>query len=165
MSHYTRKKSKNLKLQKGISICATTIMCLFVYFIWVMIVIQFCGYALGDKIEIPLALLILAPLGLAIMALSNYLPVTKQNKTFGIRTSATVKNEECWRLTHQFAGLMGMIAGLLIIIFSVIFTFTNILWLLIIGIVFSILLGAVSPVIYSYIILNKIQKQNGDEVK
>ncbi len=49
--------------------------------------------------------------GLLFMLIGNYLPKSRLNRTFGIRTKHTLANEENWRATHRFAGKLWFFCG------------------------------------------------------
>lgn len=58
--------------------------------------------------------------GLMLIVIGNYLPRAKQNGLVGLRTSKTMSDEEVWKKANRFAGKLFMIAGLLVIIESLV---------------------------------------------
>ena len=58
--------------------------------------------------------------GAVCILIGNYLPTVRKNLMLGFRLPWTLKNEQCWKLTHQFAGKVAVISGLLTIAAAVI---------------------------------------------
>lgn len=58
--------------------------------------------------------------GAGCILIGNYLPTVRKNLMLGFRLPWTLKNEQCWKLTHQFAGKVAVISGLLTIAAAVI---------------------------------------------
>lgn len=54
-------------------------------------------------------------LGVMFLVIGNYLPKVKQNSTFGIKLSWTMRNEENWNKTHRLGGKVWFIGGLIIL--------------------------------------------------
>ena len=50
-------------------------------------------------------------LGAVFVAVGNYLPKCKQNRTVGIKLKWTLENEENWNMTHRFSGKVWVAAG------------------------------------------------------
>lgn len=83
------------------------------------------------------------PLGLFIIGLGNYLPKTKRNAIAGVRTSATMDDDQVWSKSNKFGGIVFIIAGILIVIQALIVggmlsTFISLGLLIIAGIVITI---------------------------
>ncbi len=89
-------------------------------------------------------------IGLLFIAIGYYLPQFKSNWFIGIRTPWTLSSETTWTKTHVFGGKMFMLAGLLMILTSVLPL--NIRWPIFIVV---IVLAALAPIIYSYFIYKK----------
>ena len=72
------------------------------------------GAGIGDKVD-PAGLAFFLPLALSVLfvIIGNYLPLIQPNKMMGIRLPFTLKNPQCWRLTHRFAGRNLFVTGLL----------------------------------------------------
>ncbi len=64
--------------------------------------------------------LLIIAMGLLFIAMGNYMPTIKHNKTLGIKISWTLNNEQCWNLTHRFGGKVFVIAGFVLLLFAVI---------------------------------------------
>ncbi len=56
--------------------------------------------------------------GILFMLIGNYLPKSRPNRTFGIRTKQTLANEENWYATHRFAGKVWFLCGILALLTS-----------------------------------------------
>lgn len=90
------------------------------FYTWIMIVIQFGNYSIGDKIVFPITSLILIPIALAILVYTYY-QSTKPYKTFSIFGYAWVRNSPiAWQKTHTSAGRNGMLSSILIIVCAVV---------------------------------------------
>ena len=100
--------------------------------------------AFGRSFEIANITLLL--IGLMFVAIGNYLPKTRQNRTIGIKIKWTLENEENWNATHRVGGRLWVIGGLLFMC-CVFLPGRAVPWALIIGL--TIL--AVIPVLYSYL--------------
>lgn len=56
--------------------------------------------------------------GVMMLVMGNYMPKTVKNNFFGFRMSWTMYNENTWRKSNRFGGIVMMIVGLLMIISS-----------------------------------------------
>lgn len=104
------------------------------------------GKKIGFHLIIPVML------GIVFIFIGNYLPKIKQNRTFGIRVSWTLNNEENWNKTHRFAGKLWFVEGL-ILLFSI---FLPTMILITVCVIASVL---IIPILYSYCIYRNHQKQ------
>jgi len=90
------------------------------FYTWFMIVMQFGQFAIGDKLTIPVTMLILAPIGLFMIAYGYY----QSSKPYGsvsIFGYAWVKdNSTSWERTHRVAGVLSSITGLIILAIAII---------------------------------------------
>lgn len=98
--------------------------------------------------------IILLAIGLLYMLLGNYMKTIKANYFIGIRTPWTLESETVWKSTHELAGKLWFIGGLLIVISSLITSkgFNSKLFITI-----TILITLI-PFIYSYMEFKKINK-------
>lgn len=103
------------------------------------------GIALGMKINIRTCVYILV--GAVFILIGNYMHKVKQNYTVGIKLPWTLYSEENWNRTHRMASWLWIIAGIVLILNS----FLRIDWILIA----AILLSAIIPIGYSYILFRK----------
>ncbi len=91
--------------------------------------------------------LIVGAMSILFIILGNYLPKTKSNWFFGIRTPWTLSSEEAWAKTHRVAGRLFLIMGILGLLSAI---FLPSVWQLSI-LVGGILIAALFSVIYSYL--------------
>ena len=73
-------------------------------------------YALGKFSNI--LLLALCLLSIIMIVIGNYLPKTRQNNIFGIRTPATLADETTWDRVHRFAGFAWTAGGIITLILN-----------------------------------------------
>ncbi len=95
--------------------------------------------------------LIVALIGLFYIILGNYLKTIKANYFIGIRTPWTLENEKVWKKTHELAGKMWFVGGILVLINTLFLEKqTNFL-------IFMIITGiiAIVPIVYSYVLYKK----------
>ena len=86
-------------------------------------------------------------LGLLLMVVGNYLPKMKQSYTMGIKLPWTLNSEENWYRTHRFAGVVFMLAGLIVLVAG----FIEQIWI-VLAIIFA---AAIIPSVYSYVMYKK----------
>ena len=91
---------------------------------------------------------ILLFIGVLYIILGNYFKTIKSNYFIGIRTPWTLENESVWKKTHELAGKMWFIGGILVVISSLVLdkNSNSIVFLSISGIIILI------PIIYSFYI-------------
>lgn len=93
-------------------------------------------------------------IGLLFAVLGNYFKTVKPNYFVGIRTPWTLENETVWKKTHQLAGKLWFIGGILIIIITLIVKKSLIIY------IFMTITAVISiiPVVYSYLEFKKLKK-------
>lgn len=114
------------------------------------------GIIYGAAFDKTFDLSILMPilLGLMFIFIGNYLPKIKQNKTLGIRVTWTLNDEENWNKTHRFGGKVWVVGGF-IMLFSIFLPITVML-----PVTFVIIVAiSVIPIVYSYVMYRKAQKE------
>jgi len=94
--------------------------------------------------------------GVLILILGNYFKTIKPNYFIGIRTPWTLESEEVWKSTHELGGKLWFVAGIFLVISSLVLDAKTNLYLFI-GIVTLI---ALIPIIYSYNQFNKLKRNN-----
>lgn len=82
----------------------------------------------------------------------NYLPKLKSNPLIGIRTKWTLQNEEVWRKTHLFGGIVWAVGGIAISFVALLFSNDNSMYVLFVGIMILV----VVPFMYSYFCFKKL---------
>ena len=83
--------------------------------------------------------------GLLFLAVGNYMPKIRQNRTMGVRVKWTLASEANWNATHRFAGKVWVAAGLLCMISALLP-----LEMMLVVFIASIVLASVAPCVYSY---------------
>lgn len=84
------------------------------FYTWLMIVIQFGNYQIGDKLTLPVSTMVFVAFGLFMMAYAFY-QGGKAYRSFSIFSfSWTRKNPIVWSKTLNCASVMGRFVGLLI---------------------------------------------------
>jgi len=96
-------------------------------------------------------------IGLFFAALGNLFPALKPNYFIGLRTPWALENELVWKKTHQFAGKLWVIGGLVIVVLP--FFFTSERWLVQVFLAVTLSIAFV-PFLYSYIIWRKLKQQS-----
>jgi uncharacterized membrane protein len=94
-------------------------------------------------------------IGGLVMALGNYFKVIQPNYFIGIRTPWTLENKEVWKLTHDFAGKLWFIGGLLVIFVTL--TFSDQFMIYAFAAIFGVIL--IVPMVYSYIKFKEMEKR------
>jgi uncharacterized membrane protein len=98
-------------------------------------------------VPLSITLFVKIGVGLLITIMGNYMGKVRQTWIFGIRTPWTLSDEEVWDKTHRFGGWSFFLAGVLMMVLA----FWDEPWTFWVGIG-GILLGALIPVVYSYVI-------------
>jgi len=103
----------------------------------------------------PLRIDVIVPMavGVLFILIGNYLHQIKSNFFMGIRTPWTLSSDTVWKKTHHLGGYMFVIGGLLF--------FTTPLWPTPLNFcipMLGILLAALVPIVYSYILFRQEQK-------
>ncbi len=91
--------------------------------IWLMpimsLFVTVSAYSASLGSEFNVSSVTFAILGLAFIAIGNYLPKCKQNNTLGIKLPWTFASEENWNATHRFAGKVWVITGIVMAFLTV----------------------------------------------
>lgn len=96
-------------------------------------------------------------LGLFFAALGNFFPSLKPNYFIGIRSPWALENETIWKKTHQMAGKLWVGGGLLLIVMAFVMPDTALLGKIAVPL---ILIMALIPVLYSFILWRKIKNND-----
>ena len=120
--------------------------------LWIIPVISmFCaGVTLAEAYGVESKVEIIAPMviGVLFVAIGNYLPKANQSYTVGIKLPWTLNSEENWNRTHRLAGFLWVIGGIVMIV-------TTLLGIGFAGVFAVIVLTAVIPMVYSYMLYRK----------
>ena len=111
-------------------------------------------YSLALGKELNLTMLLFPLLGLLFIAIGNWLPMIKQNSTLGIKIRWTLYSEENWNKTHRFAGFVWVIGGVIFCLMG--FVPEKMLVFLL---PLQIILLAVVPMVYSWLLAKKQQRE------
>ncbi len=136
-------KRKNYNLFEGSYFLIRTIILFFFIFMFGVIVTAGLGYNLDVSKVVVFAV------GLLFIVLGNYMGRVRQNFFVGIKTPWTLSNNEVWTKTHRAAAKVWVLGGLLMmasIFINSILTFI------------VILAAAFFPIVYSYILYVKLDK-------
>lgn len=119
---------------------------------WIIPVVSvFCaGVTLAEACGVESKMALIGPMimGVLFVAIGNFLPKTTQSYTVGIKLPWTLNSEENWNRTHRMAGFLWVAGGIVMII-------TALLGLGFAGIIAMIVLMAVVPTVYSYMLYRK----------
>ncbi|WP_372996069.1 SdpI family protein [Lutispora sp.] len=119
-----------------------------IYFLGMHVIV--IAAALGYNVDT--GRLVMLAVSLLFMLMGNVMGRVKHNYFVGIKTPWTLASEEVWKKTHRLAALLWTIAGFLGAVFALLRV--NLGWIFII----ILMVPALVPVIYSYIIFNKMRK-------
>jgi len=122
--------------------------------ILVMVSIYFISSLIGMGYNLPISILIPGIIGLLFIILGNYMGKIKRNWFMGIRTPWTLSNEEVWNKTHRLGGKIFIAMGVIMLAGSFIPNESLFGLIFIIG----VLITALVPIIYSYRLYKKIEK-------
>ena len=104
----------------------------------------------GLGASIPINLIIIPLIGILFIICGNYLPKCKQNYTVGIKLPWTLNNSYNWNKTHNLAGYMWIVGGLIVTLSS--FINSEVSFILTMCILAIIILV---PGVYSYSLYKK----------
>lgn len=139
------RKEKYALFRRPWLILQTVIVLFFAY-------IYFVSLYLALNSHISITPFIFVGIGILFIVIGNYLGKVRQNYFVGIKTPWTLDNEEVWNKTHRVGGWAFMIAGLMILINGFV------QWQLVPVMVAAIIVAAVVPIVYSYILYRKVKK-------
>jgi len=91
--------------------------------------------------------------GILFIFIGNYLPKLKQNRTFGIKISWALSNEENWNKTHRLGGKVWVTGGFIVLL-SVFLPLPAMAWVMVVVLAFMLCI----PMVYSYSIYKQHQK-------
>lgn len=106
------------------------------------------GSALGWHVNMPKVVLV--SLGVLFILLGNLLPLVRSNFIIGIRTPWTLSSETVWTRTHRVGGYAMVAAGVITIVAGLVAQPVGFVVALA-----SLVISALVPVIYSYILWSR----------
>ena len=96
-------------------------------------------------------------LGLMFIGVGNFMPRTRTNSLIGFRCKWTMYNENTWRKSNLFAGIVMMVLGILIAVENLVFDDLTAAIIMIALLIVSI----VTMSVYAYVVYQK-EKNNGN---
>lgn len=122
---------------------------LFFFSMFILTLLASLGYDVSINKFVPFFV------GILFIVLGNYLPKSKSNFYFGIKTPWTLSDDTVWRKTHRLGGKLFTLTGLITLISTLLFNGTTLFYILIICLLISSLL----PTIMSYIYFKNIENK------
>jgi uncharacterized membrane protein len=95
----------------------------------------------------------LLPIGVLLMIVGNYMGKLRKNFFAGIRTPWTLASDEVWERTHRVGGWLFMLAGLIVVVATLVGA----------PVVFSVVVIAVAafiPAVYSYFVYRRVERNH-----
>ena len=122
--------------------------------VFTAILVAFLVYGLTYTEEMPafdISKVVMLGFGLMFIVMSNFMPKIEKNNTLGIKTSWSLYNEVTWQKTHRFAGFVGVLCGVTLIVCGMLFKdIVNFIIMMVIIAVY-----AISSTVASYIYCKK----------
>ncbi len=81
--------------------------------------------------------------GLLLVALGNAMPKSQPNSFAGIRIRTTLADPANWHETHRLAGLLSMIAGVVLVIAALLLPVPVLIWVILVCMVLPLAVGVV----------------------
>lgn len=133
------KKENYTKFDSSYTIIANAFVTFF-FVIHIVTVSVSLGYNIAIDKVIPFMV------GILFVVIGNYLPKSKSNFFYGIKTPWTLTNEEVWKKTHRLGGKLFVISGLIIMVSSLLFK-GSIQFIILLILIFIV---AIIPIVASY---------------
>jgi uncharacterized membrane protein len=142
LPHLDPKKDKYKLFKKEWQIIQTALIAFFTY-------LQFAIFYVAKNLTVSFLPFMFAGLGVLFILTGNYLSKIRQNYFIGMKLPWTLSSEENWNKTHRFGSWCFVVAGIVILIEAFTIRYAPVV---ILG---SIILTAVLPGIYSYLLFAK----------
>jgi uncharacterized membrane protein len=120
-----------------------------------ILVLGVCVLLVGAGYALPIPRIAMLGTGALMMVLGNYMGKLQRNFFIGIRTPWTLASAATWERTHRFAGRLFVIAGLIVLLGTVV---ALPFW---IG-VGCILAAVLIPALYSFVIYRRVEGARKD---
>jgi hypothetical protein len=111
-------------------------------------------FCLAFGVDFKISMLVAPILGLMFIVIGNYMPKAVQNRTFGIKITWTLANEENWNATHRFAGKLWVGMGALILLSAFLPEM-----MFIIAFVVILTVAVIACILYSYVYYKKMLRE------
>jgi uncharacterized membrane protein len=141
------KKERYIQFRKTYHVFKGIIM-FYLAFIYGLIGLAGLGYNVNIGLWMPVMI------GTMFIVLGNYMPKIKANWFMGIRTPWTLSSEEVWNKTHRLGGKLFLFGGIVLMLEPLL----PVSWRIPVLIV-DVLVIVIIPLIYSYILFSKEQRQ------
>lgn len=106
---------------KNIFYLFMTVLNVFLLYIgWLMYGIANMGLALGDTVELSMAMLIIIPIAILFIIMGNFAPLVEPNRWFGLRLAKMTKDPIVWRKTQRMGGLVLFVSGFILLISAIV---------------------------------------------
>ncbi len=128
--------------------------------IMLLALVQFILISQSFKIDILGMESLFWGLGIVFIVLGNYMTKLRSSYFFGIRTPWTLSSDYVWKKTHRLAGKLFMLAGTIIFLANF-FTTIKIMSIIVMA---TILPAALIPVIYSWVIWQRENKEKNQQL-
>lgn len=152
-----KQKYKNAEENTGLEKKILPIIILFITLMTWLPAFIACNYNNADAIfNIPIFLIVGMPMGLLMVYLSNFMGTIRYNRYFGVRTPWTLRNETVWKKTHRISAYTGVVGGIIILVCSAAAFFIDSFVVFFSGLFTGIILVAIIPIIYSYVVYKKL---------
>ena len=148
---YSRSKDpeKNLHMIRLAMLLCSAV---FIVATWFILFLMRSDVKPGEQISRQFWWMFPALYGVTFIIIGNYLPTMRQNKVIGFRSPWTLKNAQCWKLTHQLAGKLSVITGLFALIAALVMKSAGVERMepYMVAAIGSLLIVVIVPLIYSY---------------
>lgn len=155
MAAEQRIRGRDYANNRPMTFFAVAFVVFFVALGWALYAMSTVGAQLGDVRPVPIDLIMGLGMSALLIVMGNYLPTVKPNRTFGIRTRATLESEEVWKKTHRFAGRVYVLGGLCSAACALVGHFADMNWLTFGGLMLGVFAASVVVLIYA----KRVEKQ------
>ncbi|MCI8599498.1 MAG: DUF1648 domain-containing protein [Lachnospiraceae bacterium] len=138
------------KHQKAYDVFCTIMVLFLIVALWISNAAIF-GYDIHMEQFVPIGV------GIILLVSGNYMPQIRINYTLGIKTPWTLDNEWVWKKTHEMAGIVFCVTGILMILCG----FLHTSWMSKVSFA-GILLGVAWLELYSYLMFRKWKREHPD---
>lgn len=136
------RKSHYAKFAKSYGLILCLILT-FMFIIQIVIILVSLGFNIPVNTVIPFAV------GVLIIVIGNYMPKSKSNFFYGIKTPWTLSSETSWRKTHKLGGILFVLSGVLICISSLFLTGTITTIVTLISIILSVIIVFIASYLFA----------------
>ncbi len=131
---------------------------LLIYINWMFV---YVGYSFTStnliKVDIPVGYIIMALIGIVIVAIYSTFPINKFGSRIGLRIKETIEKEEVWRTANKLNAFTGLLSGIIIVLLSGYFLLYGFNWIyLLIAVLVCVLLMFYIPILYAKMIYRKV---------